>query len=90
MSDIANRKGSQDWGATKNRVGCGVDDGGTTCIRFDWKIVATKVTGRYNVAIELSAFMVFESLSRSLLSRVRSLASEFRISKDLDMAVLVP
>lgn len=57
--------GSQDCVATTKRLGCGGEDVGSSWIRLDWNIVAIKLAGRYKVAIEVSAFMAFESLSLS-------------------------
>lgn len=89
MSEIVATIGSHDCDATTKWLGCGGEDLGSSWTMLDWNIVAIKLAGRYNVATKVNAFMAFESLSLSSLRRVRILASEFKVPKVWNMAVLV-
>lgn len=58
-------------------------------MRFELKMVAIKLAGRYRVATEVKAFIAFESLSRCSLSKVRIFACEFNVPIVLYMLMLV-
>ena len=80
---------SHDCGATTKRLGWGGEDAGSNWMRLDWNTVAIKLAGRYKVATEVSAFITFESLSRSSLRRVSVLASKPKLPNVWETAVLV-